>query len=196
LSSHFFAYLSRMKHISRWGLMHNMCPENIQEHSLQVAQIAHALCVIRRHLTGSGPDPGLLLGMALYHDVGEVLTGDIATPIKHFNPDIKDAYGRIEKYAKLRIFEFLPEELREDFQEMFFYEEADLEVKTIIKAADKLSAYFKCLEERRMGNREFCEAEAAICMDLQDMHLPEVDYFLAKFVPSLSLSLDDMQPDF
>jgi 5'-deoxynucleotidase len=172
-----------------------MCPENIQEHSLQVAQIAHALGVIRRRLTGSGPDPLLLLGMALYHDVGEVLTGDIATPIKHFNPDIKDAYGRIEEYAKLRIFEFLPEELRDDFQEMFFYEDADIESRIIVKAADKLSAYFKCLEEKRMGNSEFFEAEATIREDLQSMSLPEVDYFLAEFVPSLSLSLDDMKPD-
>ena len=193
--SHFFAYLSRMKLIGRWGLMHNMCAENIQEHSLQVAQIAHALAVLKRKQTGLGPDPEKVLGMAIYHDVGEVLTGDIATPIKYFNPEINQAYGQIENYAKKRIFELIPKELQESFREIFFYEDGDPETRRLIKAADKLSALFKCLEERRMGNNEFFEAEKAIFSELEKMEMPEVTYFIEVFVPSLSLSLDSMRPE-
>jgi len=190
--SHFFAYLARMKFIQRWGLMRNTRPENIQEHSLQVAMIAHGLAVIRNRQFGRKVDPQRIAALALYHDIGEVITGDLATPIKHFNPQIKTAYSEIEVVARQKLFDMLPEELREDYRPLFFLQEADAEHWQLLKAADKICAYLKCLEELKAGNQEFSRAEKAIKREIDRLDLPEVSYFMEVFVPSFSLTLDEL----
>ena len=190
--SHFFAYLSRMKFIRRWGLMHNTYAENIQEHSLRVAMVAHALAVIRNRLFAgkvSGERTALL---ALYHDAGEVLTGDLPSPVKYFNPEIKNAYKAIEAAAASRLLNMIPESLKTDYQGLFFAEEADREPRELVKAADKLCAYLKCLEEIGAGNQEFAKAEKALRASVEELELPEVRYFLDTFVPSFRLTLDEL----
>jgi 5'-deoxynucleotidase len=190
--SHFFAYLARMKFIQRWGLMRNTRPENIQEHSLQVAMIAHGLAVIRNRLFGGQVDPDRTAVLALYHDVGEVITGDLATPIKYFNPQIKTAYNEIEVVARQKLFDMLPQELRPDYRSLFFLAGDDREHWQLVKAADKICAYLKCLEEMKAGNQEFSKAEKAIQTDIEKMDLPEVAYFMEEFVPSFVLTLDEL----
>lgn len=190
--SHFFAYLARMKFIQRWGLMRNTRPENIQEHSLQVAMIAHGLAVIRNRLFGGQVDPERIATLALFHDVGEVITGDLATPIKYFNPKIKTAYNEIEVVARQKLLDMLPEAFRADYESLFFVGDDDSEHWTIIKTADKICAYLKCLEELKAGNQEFSKAEKAIKADLAKIDRPEVSYFMARYVPSFSLTLDEL----
>lgn len=190
--SHFFAYLARMKFIHRWGLMRNTSHENIQEHSLQVAMIAHALAIIRNRLFDGCANPERIAVLALYHDAEEVITGDLATPIKYFNPKIKTAYDEIEDVARQKLFDMLPEALRPDFRSLLFPTDDDGEHWQLIKAADKICAYLKCLEELKAGNQEFAKAERAIHSDLARLALPEVAYFLETFVPSFSLTLDEL----
>ncbi|MDS1030823.1 5'-deoxynucleotidase [Bacillota bacterium LX-D] len=190
--SHFFAYLSRMKLIRRWGLMRNTLSENIQEHSLQVAIIAHGLAVIKNRIFGGNVNLERVLTLGAFHEVGEVITGDLATPIKYFNPEIKEAYGQIEEMAKYKLLEMLPWELRSDYQSLFFPEEKEQECWRIVKAADKICAYLKCLEELKAGNQEFCKAEKSIKAEIEKFNLPEVEYFMANFVPSFSLTLDEL----
>lgn len=191
--SHFFAFLSRMKLIKRWGLMRNTHPENIQEHSLQVAMIAHSLAIVRNKLFDGKLDPERVMALAIYHEVSEVITGDLATPIKYFNPEIKKAYGEIEEVAKKRLFGMLPEELKSDYKRYLFNTREDEENWKVVKAADKISAYLKCLEEIKMGNEEFKSAEKSIKKEIDKFALPEVDYFMEKFVPSFSLTLDELE---
>lgn len=190
--SHFFAYLSRMKLIQRWGLMRNTRTENIQEHSLQVAMIAHGLAVIRNKIFDGKLYPERVMALALYHEVAEVITGDLATPIKYFNPDIKKAFGNIEEIAKHRLFEMIPEELRVDYKPYFFPQEIDEDHWNIVRAADKISAYLKCVEELKSGNEEFLKAKNKIEQELDRFELPEIKYFLSTFVPSFSLTLDEL----
>lgn len=190
--SHFFAYLSRMKLIQRWGLMRNTYRENIQEHSLQVAMISHALAIIKNKFFGGKVDPQRIMVLAAYHEIGEVITGDIATPIKYFNPEIKKAYAEIEHVAKQKLFNMLPAELKEDYEPIIFYEQRDEEYYRLVKAADKISAYVKCLEELKTGNQEFAEAERALKGEIAKLGLPEVDYFMKTFVPSFTLTLDEL----
>ena len=190
--SHFFAYLSRMKFIKRWGLMHNNYPENIQEHSLRVAQIAHALALIRNRRFGGSLDPERALALALYHDASEVLTGDLPTPIKYFNPEIEKAYREIERTSSRRLLEMVPEDLRADFEPLLVPSEADRDHLEVVKAADKLCAYLKCLEELRAGNREFARAEETLRATVDGLGLPEVDYFVEVFVPSFRLTVDEL----
>ncbi len=191
--SHFFAYLSRMKFIRRWGLMHNTYPENVQEHSLRVAQIAHALAVVRNRRFGGRVDPGRVAALALYHDAGEVLIGDLPAPIKYFNPEIREAYRRIERSAEERLLSLLPEELRDDYRPLLLPEQGEeTEHWELVKAADKLCAYAKCLEEVAAGNREFSKAEAALEDAVEAIDLPEVRYFLDTFAPSFRLTLDEL----
>lgn len=191
-SSHFFAYLSRMKFIQRWGLMRNTCPENIQEHSLQVALVAHCLALIRNQVLGGQVDAQRVMALALFHEVGEVITGDLASPIKYFNPEIKAAYGRIEQVANQRLLGMVPAPLREAYRTLLFPGEVDGECLRLVKAADKLCAYLKCLEELKAGNQEFSQAKAAIERDLGRLEAPEMAYFLEKFAPSFSLTLDEL----
>jgi 5'-deoxynucleotidase len=188
--SHFFAYLGRMKYILRWGLMRNTQPENIQEHSLQVAVIGHALATIRNRRFGGAVDAEKVVTLAAFHEASEVITGDLATPIKYFNPHIKEAYKDIEQVASEKLFSMLPEEFQAEYKPLLFQE--DSEEHSIMKAADKICAYLKCLDEQRAGNREFDKATAAIRKELDRMKRPEVDYFLKEFAPSFSLTLDEL----
>ena len=190
--SHFFAYLAKMKYINRWGLMRNTRPENIQEHSLQVAMIAHGLATIKNKLFGGTIDPERIAVLALFHDVGEVITGDLATPIKYLNPKIKAAYGEIDVVAKEKLLEMLPDVLRDAYRPLLFPKESEREHLQLLKAADRICAYLKCLEEKRAGNREFSKAEIAIQKTIEKLDLPEVDYFMRTFVPSFSLTLDEL----
>ena len=147
--THFFAYLSRMKFINRWGLMHNTYPENIQEHSLRVAVIAHALAIIRNRVFGGAANPERTAVLALYHDASEVLTGDLPAPIKNFNPEIERAYKAIEASAAQKLLQMIPEALQADYRGLFVPDDADREHRELVTAADKLCAYLKCLEETR-----------------------------------------------
>jgi 5'-deoxynucleotidase len=190
--SHLFAYLSRMKFIKRWGLMRNTYAESIQEHSQRVAIIAHALATIRNRLHGGRVDAARTALLALYHDAGEVLTGDLPTPVKYFNPDMRAAYGRIEQAAADRLLAMVPAALQPDYGPLFHEAAADREHWELVRAADKLCAYLKCMEEVAAGNREFARAEQALRATVEAISLPEVRYFLTEFAPSLRLSLDEL----
>ncbi|MEZ4826672.1 MAG: 5'-deoxynucleotidase [Bacteroidia bacterium] len=191
--SHFFAYLSRMKFIQRWGLMHNVHRENIQEHSLQVCMIAHTLAVIKNNKFAGKVNPERTVLLAMYHDASEVITGDLPTPIKYFSPRIKEAYKEIEVVANQRLFSFLPEEFKAEYSPLFFPEDRDDQHWLLVKAADKISAWFKCVEERKAGNLEFAQAEKVLLKSVQDMNLPEVEYFMETFAPSMELTLDELE---
>ena len=190
--SHLFAYLARMKFIKRWGLMHTTYPESIQEHSHRVAVIAHTLATIRNRLFGGRVDPARAAVLALYHDASEVLTGDLPTPVKYFNPDIRGAYREIETAANQRLLAMVPDALREDYRALFVAAAGDRDAWELVKAADKLCAYLKCVEEVAAGNREFSRAEQALRATVEALPQPEVRYFLETFAPSLKLTLDDL----
>lgn len=190
MKSHFFAYIFRMRFIQRWALMRNTAPENVQEHSHQVAVLAHALAVIRNEKFGGQVDPGAVAAAALYHDATEILTGDMPTPIKYFNPAIRNAYKDVETVAADKLLELLPPELQEAYVPLLQPE--DPQVRALVKAADKLSAYIKCLEEVKAGNMEFREAAAQTRAALEAMELPEVVYFMETFLESFSLTLDQL----
>ena len=190
--SHLFAYLARMKFIKRWGLMHTTYPESIQEHSHRVAVIAHTLATIRNRLFGGRVDPARAAVLALYHDAGEVLTGDLPAPVKYFNPEIRGAYREIETAANQRLLAMVPDPLRADYRSLFVAAEGDRDAWDLVKAADKLCAYLKCVEEVAAGNREFSRAEQALRATVEALPQPEVRYFLETFAPSLKLTLDDL----
>ncbi|MGI6679025.1 MAG: 5'-deoxynucleotidase [Dehalobacterium sp.] len=189
---HFFAYMSRMKFIQRWGLMRNTRPENIQEHSLEVTMIAHALALIRNRFFEGQISPERVMALAVYHEASEVITGDLATPIKYFNPEIEHAYRKIEHVAKEKLMGMLPRDLKEDYETLLFIGEEDQENWRLVKAADKISAYLKCVEELKSGNQEFSKALKMIKQDLDRLDLPEVAYFLEHFLPSYQLTLDEL----
>lgn len=190
-SQPFFAYLSRMRYINRWGLMRNTFQENIQEHCHMVAVLAHALAVIRRDVFGKKADPGLAAMAALYHDAPEILTGDLPTPIKYYDPEIRDAYKKVEEFSAGKLLAMLPEELRPAFSPLL-REDYDPDTRALVKAADKLSAHIKCVEELKAGNSEFQQAARQTLDALKGYHLPEVDYFLEHFLPAFSMTLDEM----
>ncbi len=191
--SHFFAYLSRMRFIERWSLMYNVHIENIQEHSHQVAAIAHILALVANRRFGGKLDPNRVVVLALYHDLSEVITGDLPTPIKYFSPEIKKAYKEIEQVANHRLLKLLPPDLQTDFQSLFFPIPADEDHWQLVKAADKISAYLKCMEELKAGNQEFSHASKEILKAIEEMSLPEVDYFMEAFAPSVLLNLDELE---
>ena len=191
MRSHFFAYISRMRFIQRWALMRNTAPENVQEHSHQAAVLAHALAVIRNEKFGGNIDPGRVAVAALYHDASEILTGDMPTPVKYGNPAIRDAYKQVEAVANERLVSMLPEELQGVYRDAL--NEYDGETRALVKAADKLSAYIKCVEEVKAGNGEFREAAAQTRKALEAYDLPEVGYFLDTFMESFSLTLDELK---
>ena len=190
--SHFFAYISRMKYIKRWGLMRNTREENIQEHSLQTAMIAHALALIKNKLFGGKVNPDRIMAYAVYHEAGEVITGDLATPIKYYNPEINKAYKQIEAVAVKKLLDMLPEELKGSYAGLLELQSANQEERAIIKAADKICAYLKCMEELKAGNGEFKKAKGTIEKELKQNPLPEVKYFLQEFVQSFDLTLDEL----
>ena len=192
MGEHFFAYLARMKYINRWGLMRNTVEENIQEHSHMVAVLSHALAVIAREKFGSTLDPGQAAIAGLYHDASEILTGDLPTPVKYDNPAIKDAYKAVERLAADKLLTMLPDELRPAFAP-YVREELDEELLRVVKAADKLSAYIKCVEELNAGNGEFRQAAEQTLEALKGYELPELDYFMEHFLPAFGLTLDELQ---
>ena len=189
--NNFFAYVSRMRYINRWSLMRNSESENIQEHSHMVAVIAHALGVIRRDIFHEDCDPDAAAVVALYHDCSEILTGDLPTPIKYHNREINKAYKEMEDLACEKILSTLPEELQGSFRPVFNGEISE-KYRDLVKAADKLSAYIKCIEERRAGNDEFISAEKQTRAILDESPLPEVKYFLEHFIPAFELNLDQL----
>ena len=188
---HFFAYLSRMRFIDRWALMRNSDRENVQEHSHQVAVLAHALAVIRNEYFSGHVDAGAEAAAALYHDAPEILTGDLPTPIKYYNPAIREAYGQVEQVASDKLLGMLPEKLRPTYKELL--RPADPQIEELVKAADKLSAWIKCIEELKAGNLEFRSAAAQTEKALDGYGLPEVAFFKEHFMESFRLTLDEME---
>jgi 5'-deoxynucleotidase len=191
MKGQFFAYLSRMRYIWRWSLMRNALPENIQEHSHMVAVLAHALGLIRRDICHIPCNPEDAATAALFHDSSEILTGDLPTPIKYHSSEIRDAYKQVEALACDRLLDTLPAELRPAYQQLLTGKTQD-SVHDLVKAADKLSAYIKCIEERKAGNNEFLSAEKQTLNALKQMQMPEVEYFLQHFIPAFELNLDEL----
>ena len=189
--SSFFAMMSRMKYIDRWGLMNNTRRENIAEHSLEVAMIAHALVCIANSRCGERLDADRAALLGIYHDASEILTGDMPTPIKYFNPDIKNAYKDVERVAQDKLTAMLPADMQPDFDDVLH--ENDAQLMPYIKAADKLSALIKCIEEVRMGNNEFKEAKTATEYALKEMDIPALRIFIEEFMPAYYLTLDELK---
>jgi len=190
MKNSFFALISRMRYISRWGLMRNSLPENVQEHSHMVAVIAHALAAIRRDIFGGTIDPNLVATAALYHDASEIFTGDLPSPIKYLNRDIQAAYCQVENVAMGKLLRLLPDHLTDAYDPLLVH--VDENVRQLIKAADRLSAYIKCLEELRAGNDEFSAAKREILRSIEANPLPETAYFMEHFIEAFNLSLDDL----
>lgn len=192
--SHFYAMISRMKYINRWGLMNNTRYENLSEHSLQVAMIAHCLVLIHNKRFGGSLNGERAALLAIYHDATEIITGDMPTPIKYFNPDIKNAYKDIENQAADKLISMLPDDFQTEMEQIIKISGSDDEkLKTFVKAADKLSALIKCIEEIKMGNTEFEKAKASTQSSLEQMNIPEVKMFEQEFLPSFYLALDDQE---
>ena len=189
----FFAYISRMKYIDRWSLMRNSVTENIQEHSHMVAVLAHALAVIRRDVFRRPCDPDACAAAALFHDATEIFTGDLPTPIKYYNPAIREAYHQVEEVAADKLLSMLPPEMKDAYVPLV--KESDPEVRKLVKAADKLSAYIKCVEELEAGNGEFGNAAQETLAALQKMGLEEVSYFLKHFGQAFGLTLDELNEE-
>ena len=189
--SHFFAYMARMKFIQRWGVMRNTQSENIQEHSLQAAILAHALAVIARDQFGRDVDPERVMALAVFHDASEVITGDLPSPIKHHDPELSSTYGRIEEAARERLTAMLPDDMRDVYRPLLLCKDRPQHVQ-LVKAADKLCSYLKCLEELKGGNEEFTHARDAIEGEIEAIDLPEVAWFMERFVTSFSLTLDEL----
>lgn len=191
MANEFYALMGRMRYITRWGLMRNTFSENIQEHSHQVAVLAHALALIRRDILHlPTPDPDRCAVAALYHDASEILTGDMPTPIKYYNPEIKDAYKQVERIAGNRLLDMLPPALRPSYEHLVL--EDDKELEPIVKGADKLSAYIKCVEEQKAGNTEFDSAAVVTMQALRDLRREEMDWFIDNCLEAFSLNLDQL----
>ncbi|MBD5097951.1 MAG: 5'-deoxynucleotidase [Clostridiales bacterium] len=187
----FFAYIFRMRYIARWALMRNTRTENVEEHSYEVAVLAHALASIGRDVFHKELDPDRAAVAALFHDAPEIITGDMPTPIKYYNPDIKTAYRQVEAVAQDKLLSMLPSELVPAYAPLV--RESDPQVRRYVKAADKLSAYIKCVEELKAGNAEFKKASEQTLAALKGMEMEELDYFMERFLPAFSLTLDELQ---
>ena len=188
----FYAYLDRMKYIKRWQLMRSEREENIMEHSQSVAVISHALATIRNKSSGGSVDVAKTVLYALYHETSEVMTGDLPTPVKYYNRSIQGAYKQLERSACEKVADMLPKELKEEISPYVLADEGSEEYR-LVKAADRLAAYIKCLEELRSGNGEFSRAKKSIEEDLHGRKMPEVEYFFEHFIPSFSLTLDELE---
>lgn len=189
----FFAFISRMKYITRWGLMRNNIKENIQEHSLDVAIIAHALALISNIYFDGNLNPDRIAVLAMYHDANEIITGDMPTPVKYYNPDIRNAYKEIENISKRRLLDMLPDEMKDVYGQYFDMDDSQpRRYRDIVKAADKISAYIKCVEERKSGNGEFLQAEKSLYEIINGIELPEVKYFIKHFLPAYEMTLDEI----
>lgn len=192
MSYNFYAFMDRMKYIKRWQLMRSVREENIMEHSQQVAMLAHSLAVINNKIFGGSADAAKAALYAIYHECSEVLTGDLPTPIKYFNNNIEGAYKSLEERACDKLLNTLPDELRGEFEKSVKPDAKSAEY-ALMKAADRLAAYIKCLEELRSGNREFAKAKQSIEDDLHSRNMPEVEYFFEKFIKSFELTLDELE---
>lgn len=191
----FFAMMTRMRNIARWGLMRNSIQENLAEHSFDTAVTAHALALIGKEQFGREIDPGKIAAAALFHDAPEIITGDLPTPVKYNNPEICTAYKSIEHAAADSLLRMLPDSLRPHYRLLMEMEEDDPETYRYVKAADKISAYIKCVEELRSGNDEFRRAEAQTRQAIREMHFPEADYYMEQFGPAFALNLDELQEE-
>lgn len=191
----FFAMMTRMRNIARWGLMRNNLRENLAEHSFDVAVTAHALALIGNQRFGRKLDPGQIAAAALFHDASEIVTGDLPTPVKYNNPEICSAYKSIEHAAADSLLRMVPEELRPHYRLLLDFEQDQPELYRYVKAADKISAYIKCVEELRGGNDEFRRAAIQTREAIAKLALPEADYYMEQFAPAFSLSLDELQEE-
>ena len=190
----FFAMMARLKWIDRWALMRNCADENLSQHSLEVAMLAHALCVIGNERLGKSLNPDRAAVIGMYHDVSEILTGDMPTPVKYFNRQIRSAYKDVEREANNRLLSLLPQDMRAQFTAVLEPGEEYGQEKRLVKGADKLSAYIKCIEERKAGNREFEHAEESTLAALHELGLEEVEIFLKEFLPAYEKTLDEIRP--
>ena len=191
MKSHFFAYISRMRYITRWALMRNSYSENVQEHSHMVAVFAHALAVIRNEVFSGSIDAGAVAAAALYHDATEIITGDMPTPVKYYTPEIRASYKKVEAIACDKLLSMLPQELQGAFEPTLKC--SDPEITELVKAADKLSAYVKCIEEIKAGNAEFKRAAEQTRAALDKIELPELRYFMEHCIESFSMTLDELE---
>ena len=194
MEHHFFAYINRMKFIQRWGLMRNTMPENDMEHALEAAMIAHAIAVMGNVRYNRGYNAERIMALAMYHDAGEVITGDLPTPIKHHNPAIKAEYSKLEDIAAQKLISMLPPDLREYYTPLIAHDESTEEWK-IVKAADRICAYIKCLEERKSGNQEFESARKSVKKTLDQIDLDEVQDFIMECIPGFAMTLDEISED-
>jgi 5'-deoxynucleotidase len=192
MKSHFYAYISKLRWLQRWGLKRNTVNENVMEHSWEVATIAHALALIKNRLFGGTLDVNAIVVAALYHDCGEVITGDLPSPIKYHTPEITHAYKAIERQAELELLNLLPDELKPDYRAVLIEDLIPEEHRTIIKAADTIAAFIKCRTEVKAGNQEFSKAEEAVKDRLESLKMPEVEYFMDMFIDSYGLTLDEL----
>ena len=192
MSNHFFAMMSRMKYINRWALMRNTQKENISEHSLEVAMIAHNLAIISNVRFGNDLPVEKVAMMGLYHDCTEIITGDMPTPIKYHSTELHQAFQEVENLASEQLLDMLPEDMRSYYENLFFHGEGDEYLWKLVKAADKISAYCKCIEEEKSGNTEFRKAKQAIGESLLAMNMREVSVFLEEFMPSFEMTLDEL----
>lgn len=191
MNNQFFAMLSRMKYINRWGLMRNTIQENIAEHSLETAMIAHALAVINNIYFHGDRNPEKIALYAMYHDVPEIITGDLPTPVKYFDSEIKKSYDVVESVAVSHLLHAMPEEMAEVYQNIIDEKQIREEDKKLVKAADKISALIKCIEERKMGNQDFVKAEESTMKAVRELECEEADYFLEHFMGAYGLTLDE-----
>lgn len=192
MASDFFAMVSRMKYIKRWSLMKNSSSENISEHSLEVSMIAHCLAVISNRRLGNNVDAEKVALFGLYHDSTEIITGDLPTPVKYFNKSIQGSYKDLEKQAAERLLNMLPEDLIQDYEDLFIPSEADEYLWKLIKAADKLSALIKCIQEENTGNTEFISARKSTLDILEKLDMEEINIFMEEFIPSYTKTLDEL----
>ncbi len=191
MEHHFFAYINRMKYIQRWGLMRNTMPENDMEHAMQAAMIAHAIAVMGNVRYSRGYSAEYVMALALYHDACEVITGDLPTPVKHHNPSIRQEYSKLEEIAAQKLISMLPADLRAYYTPLIAHDESTAEWK-IVKAADRICAYIKCLDERKDGNMEFEQARKSVKKSIDQIDIPEVQDFMSECVPGFSLTLDEI----
>ena len=191
---HFFAYIARMKYIQRWGLMRNTVPENDMEHAMEAAMVAHAIALMGNSRYGRQYNAEYVMALALYHDSCEVITGDMPTPIKHHNPTIRQEYNKLEEVAGKRLLSMLPPDLRSSYEKLVFQDESAPEWR-VVKAADRICAYIKCLEERKAGNQEFEQARKTVKETINAIDLPEVQDFMKECVPGFNLTLDELSED-
>jgi 5'-deoxynucleotidase len=192
MDHHFFAMMSRMKYIERWALMRNSQTENISEHSLEVAMIAHVLATISNVRLGNALNAEKVALIGMYHDCTEIITGDMPTPVKYFNAEIQGAFKEVENVAANKLLDMLPDDLRPSYETLFFKQEEDKFLWKLVKAADKLSALIKCMEEKKAGNQEFISAEKALLKAVEEMKLEEVNIFIEEFLPSYNKTLDEL----